>query len=69
MNETMPKITEIREYADKIGKKLDIEVDGGINDTTIAIAGKAGANIFVLGTGFFKSEAPVVAEEILAKAE
>ncbi len=69
MSETMEKVTEIREYATKIGKELDIEVDGGINDETIKIASRAGANVFVLGTAFFKSETPVLADDILAKAE
>ena len=68
MSETMEKVTEIKEYAEKIGKELDIEVDGGINDQTIKIASDAGANIFVLGTAFFKSEKPILADEILDKA-
>ena len=68
MGETMEKIVEIKEYAAKTGKIVDIEVDGGINDQTIKIASDAGANIFVLGTAFFKSEKPVLADEILAKA-
>ena len=67
MEETMPKVTEIRNYAKSIEKDLDIEVDGGINDITIKIASDAGANIFVLGTAFFKSENPVLADEILSK--
>lgn len=65
MEETMIKVAKIREYADKISKDLDIEVDGGINDTTIKVADENGANIFVLGTAFFKSEKPVRVEEIL----
>ena len=68
MGETMEKIVEIKDYAAKIGKTVDIEVDGGINDQTIKIASDAGANIFVLGTAFFKSEKPVLADEILSKA-
>ena len=56
MNDTMSKVKEIREYANKIGKNLDIQVDGGINTETIKISDNAGANIFVLGTAFFKSE-------------
>ena len=68
MGETMEKIVEIQDYAAKIGKTVDIEVDGGINDQTIKIASDAGANIFVLGTAFFKSEKPVLADEILSKA-
>ena len=67
--ETMEKVSAIRNYANSIGKSLDIEVDGGINTETIKIASDAGANIFVLGTGFFKSEAPLTASQILSKTE
>lgn len=34
---------------------FDIEVDGGINDETAALAAAAGANIFVAGTSLFKA--------------
>ena len=65
MVETMDKVKKVREYALSIGKELDIQVDGGVNDSTIKTASDAGANIFVLGTGFFKAETPKTAEEIL----
>ena len=61
MPKTMEKIVEIR----KINKEIDIQVDGGINNETIKIANSAGANIFVLGTGFFKSEKDITLEELL----
>ncbi len=67
MEDTMDKVRKIREYANSIGKELDIQVDGGINDSTIKIASDAGANVFVLGTGFFKAEKPLTASEILSK--
>ena len=54
MEETMPKIDKIRE----IDKNIDIEVDGGINEETIKVAAKAGANVFVAGSAVFKSEIP-----------
>lgn len=69
MVDTMDKVKKIREYADSNGIDLDIQVDGGVNDSTIKIASDAGANIFVLGTGFFKSEKLLTAEEILSKTE
>ena len=65
MHDTMTKVKEIREYAIKNDLNLDIEVDGGINNETIKIAKNAGANIFVLGTAFFKSEKLPVASEII----
>ena len=65
MYDTMTKVKEIREFAIKNNLNLDIEVDGGINNETIKIAKNAGANIFVLGTAFFKSEKLPVASEII----
>lgn len=51
---TMPKIEQIR----KINKSIDIEVDGGINLSTIKTAAKAGANVFVAGSAIFNSTNP-----------
>lgn len=50
----MPKIEKIR----AIDRNIDIEVDGGINEETIKLAAKAGANVFVAGSAVFKSENP-----------
>ena len=38
-----------------LGPSLDIEVDGGINDRTIADVRSAGANVFVVGSHIFGS--------------
>lgn len=65
MHDTMEKVSSIREYANKIKKNIDIQVDGGINYDTIKIANDAGANIFVLGTAFFKSENLLKIEDLL----
>ena len=65
IHDTMEKVSAIRDYAKKLGKALDIQVDGGINDETIKIAHNAGANIFVLGTAFFKSEELLKIESLL----
>ena len=54
MEDVMPKIEKIRE----INKEIDIEVDGGINEETVKIAAKAGANVFVAGSSVFRSEIP-----------
>ena len=61
MENTMEKVKEIR----KANPQIDIQVDGGINSETIRIAESAGANIFVLGTAFFKSEKLLNIEELL----
>ena len=47
------KICLLREKITQKKLNIDIEVDGGINITTIQDAANAGANIFVLGTAFF----------------
>ncbi|MBR3738313.1 MAG: ribulose-phosphate 3-epimerase [Eubacterium sp.] len=54
MESVMPKIEKIRE----INKDIDIEVDGGINEETIKIAAKAGANVFVAGSAVFRCDVP-----------
>ena len=50
-----PKITEIRRMIDDagLGDRIDIEVDGGISNDTIAAATAAGANVFVAGSAVF----------------
>lgn len=35
---------------------LDIEVDGGLKDTTVEEAAKAGANLIVCGSYIFKGD-------------
>ncbi|MCI5578684.1 MAG: ribulose-phosphate 3-epimerase [Oscillospiraceae bacterium] len=57
MEDMMPKVTEIRRYADENGfPELDIQVDGGINPETAAKAIAAGANVLVAGTSLFKAK-------------
>lgn len=48
----MGKVRELR----KLKPDMDIQVDGGINDTTALIAASAGANVLVLSSFIFKSE-------------
>ncbi len=61
MHQMVDKIKAIR----SINSDIDIEVDGGINNETIKIVNEAGANIFVLGTAFFKSDKTLSIEELL----
>ena len=49
---TLKKVKEIR----KLKPKLNIEVDGGINDKTISKTKKAGATSFIVGSYLQKSE-------------
>ncbi len=49
----VPKISDTRRLLDGADHPIDIEVDGGINASTIAASAAAGANIFVSGSGVF----------------
>jgi ribulose-phosphate 3-epimerase len=53
--ETMEHVRKGSEFRSK--RKLDfhIQVDGGINAATSAVARKAGANVLVAGTGIFRA--------------
>jgi ribulose-phosphate 3-epimerase len=53
MSEVLPKVTELRKIINDKKLKIDIEIDGGINFETAALAVKAGANILVSGTTIF----------------
>ncbi|MEG1845356.1 MAG: ribulose-phosphate 3-epimerase [Oscillospiraceae bacterium] len=55
MEDMMPKIVELKKEIDKRNLNIDIQVDGGINEKTIEIAAKSGANVFVAGNAIFGS--------------
>ena len=60
----VPKIQTIRHWIDERELPVDLEVDGGIANETIAIARAAGADVFVAGTAVFgaKDFAAAIAE-------
>jgi ribulose-phosphate 3-epimerase len=53
---TMPKLTQLADAVKANGLDVWLQVDGGINDDTIAIAAAAGANTFVAGSSVFGAE-------------
>lgn len=55
MPETMPKLGLLRDAVSRTGLDVWLQVDGGITETTIAIAADAGANTFVAGSSVFTS--------------
>ena len=54
MDNQLVKIESIRKMIDLTGKKIDLEVDGGINFETAPRAISAGADVLVAGTATFK---------------
>lgn len=63
LNYTLPKIKQIRERAETVRPSLLIEVDGGINAETAALAVNAGADVLVSGTYLFGAENMIQAIE------
>jgi ribulose-phosphate 3-epimerase len=55
---TMPKLHLLRQAVDDRGLDVWLQVDGGIDERTIAIAADAGADTFVAGSSVFRSEDP-----------
>ncbi len=52
---TLPKITQVRAMLDSAGNEADIEVDGGIDPQTAGRVAAAGANVLVAGTSIFQA--------------
>ena len=53
--ETISKVTEFRRRLDALGSKAFLEVDGGMSTDTLPLMQRAGANVFVSGSGVFKN--------------
>lgn len=54
----LDKIKRVSKMIEAQGRKMDLEVDGGVNKTTILDAARAGANLFVVGSAIFKAPDP-----------
>ena len=54
--ETMQKIHKLREYIDENKLEVDIEADGGINESNVKELKNAGCNIIVAGTSIINSK-------------
>lgn len=53
------KIAKLRAMLDDIGSEAEVEVDGGVNPTTIAEVVGAGATVLVAGSAIFNNRASV----------
>lgn len=62
------KIAAARRMASERGLDLAIQVDGGVNATTIERAAEAGANVFVAGSAVYRASDAVDAVENLRRA-
>ena len=68
MADMCPKIAAIRKECDRLGISPDIEVDGGIDCTTVGQTVRAGANVFVAGSALFGKPDYTAAVAALRKA-
>jgi ribulose-phosphate 3-epimerase len=60
------KVEAIRKKIDKLGKPIDLEVDGGIDADTARQAVEAGADVLVAGTASFRGGPALYADNIRA---
>jgi len=52
--EVLPKVSDLRRELGKINQPIWLEIDGGINASTLPLAREAGANVFVAANAIFK---------------
>ncbi|HPZ71969.1 MAG TPA: ribulose-phosphate 3-epimerase, partial [Peptococcaceae bacterium] len=57
----LPKIRQLKEWADERNPGLYIQVDGGINRETAPLVVEAGANVLVAGSAVFNHANPAQA--------
>jgi ribulose-phosphate 3-epimerase len=66
--ESPARIRKLRQLIERLNPRCELEVDGGIEKETLPVAHRAGANVFVVGTGVFRAkEGPVAAVRELNK--
>jgi ribulose-phosphate 3-epimerase len=56
--EALEKVRQLKEFVTDNFLSLDIEVDGGIDLSTITAAAQAGANVFVAGSAIYRASHP-----------
>lgn len=66
--ESQERIRKLRQTIDKLNPRCELEVDGGIDRVTGAVAVQAGADVLVAGTSIFRHPAGLetAMEELLA---
>jgi ribulose-phosphate 3-epimerase len=68
MDDMLAKIAAVRSAIDAAGTDTWLQVDGGINGSTIARAAAAGADTFVAGTSVYGADDPATAIAALRDA-
>ncbi len=68
MAAVLEKVSQASAEIDRAGLELDVEVDGGIDESTAPLAVGAGANVLVAGSAIFSRADPLVAARTLRAA-
>ena len=58
MGDMLPKIKEIKDEAARIGKTIEVQLDGGVGAGNAALCAESGADIVVMGSAVFNAEDP-----------
>ena len=66
--DVLDKVREVRSEVDRRGLAVDIQVDGGIDESTAPRAVAAGANVLVAGSAIFGAPSPLAAARALRAA-
>jgi ribulose-phosphate 3-epimerase len=65
LDEVVPKITSARRMIEESGASADVEVDGGVNSSTLERVVEAGASILVAGSAIYDGvDAPAAARRL-----
>lgn len=67
MDAQLAKVRQVSAFRQSTGTAFWIQVDGGVNESTIALAAEAGADTFVAGSAVFSSDNPTLAVEELRR--
>lgn len=61
IDDVLPKVEKVRSWIDAHGLDTDLQIDGGIDPSTVARSVDAGANVLVAGSAIFRQSDPVKA--------
>ena len=65
MGDMLPKIEEIKAEAARIGKSIEVQLDGGVGAGNAALCAQSGADIVVMGSAVFNAEDPKALVEMV----
>ncbi|MGC8462222.1 MAG: ribulose-phosphate 3-epimerase [Acidimicrobiales bacterium] len=66
--EVLPKVRRVRQAVERAGLDVAVEVDGGVDERTAALAAEAGATVLVAGSAVYGGPDPGEAARRLADA-